>query len=279
MRGSLIVLLACLCFTGVRADAAAAADIVGGETRIELLGYKRVSTANGPVRVAKLRLENKTKAAVYYSGYGKSPFVMGSKVVGDKWQRLMIDWCGTGLTTQTLSPGKSIEFELYLQGVPKELRVGVLLRSAPDAKESTEIWSDVLTAALVEVDEFPEVQPKGELPKGFEWTFRDGPDFYVWRASRGKDVSAGAGMYFGTAPDFHPPKETKEEKGNVASYDVKWRVWAKAGKQYRETVFDYKKIKVHVSVFASEKKDIEGLLKALEKVEFEKRTKEEKKGK
>jgi hypothetical protein len=77
--------------------------------------------------------------------------------------------------------------------------------------------------------QFPELQPDVAAPPGYEWKFRDGPDFYVWVLSEptegGKRANSGVGVYVGQHPN---PSTTAGADGRVVGHacgrDVTWLV-------------------------------------------------------
>ena len=127
-------------------------------------------------------------------------------------------------------------------------------------------------------DPFPELEPRCDLPAGFEWVLTDGPDFYVWTAQRGRDVSAGIGMYFGFHPDSDAPDGAAQEDGTVASQPVRWSVWKKGPKHYRECHLTHEALKIHVWVFARDKRVMDKLVASLRSVTFAERTEDEAEG-
>ena len=67
-----------------------------------------------------------------------------------------------------------------------------------------------------------EVCPTLPSDSGLEWTYSEGPDFDVCRASApGSDDSA-FGIYLGNHPSFHPERSNRIGKGKVAGRRVTW---------------------------------------------------------
>ena len=67
-----------------------------------------------------------------------------------------------------------------------------------------------------------EVCPK--LPSGsnLEWTYSEGPDFVVCRASTAGSDDQVFGIYLGNHPSFHPERTERIGKGKVAGRRVTW---------------------------------------------------------
>lgn len=121
-------------------------------------------------------------------------------------------------------------------------------------------WAAIASCekAPVQADPFPELEPRCKLPKGFEWQFTDGPDFYVWRAVTGKSRYPMIGIYFGMAPgDFNPPKNARQEDGTVALLPVRWSVWVREGVWHREAILKYQRLQLHIWIRAKDKREME----------------------
>src|SRR5882672_4962077 len=73
------------------------------------------------------------------------------------------------------------------------------------------------------------IHPEGGLPAGYVWKFNDGADFWIYYGAKGKGDLGSAGIYFGTAPSFHPPSSAKTEDGEFAHHKISWRIWTESG--------------------------------------------------
>ncbi len=67
-----------------------------------------------------------------------------------------------------------------------------------------------------------EVCPKLPADSGLEWTYSEGPDFDVCRASAPGSEDLAFGIYLGSAPSFHPERATRIGRGKVAGRRVTW---------------------------------------------------------
>jgi hypothetical protein len=57
---------------------------------------------------------------------------------------------------------------------------------------------------------------------GLEWTYSEGPDFDVCRASALGSETLVFGIYLGNHPSFHPERSNRISKGRVAGRRVNW---------------------------------------------------------
>jgi hypothetical protein len=123
---------------------------------------------------------------------------------------------------------------------------------------------------------FPELRPAGAPPSGYEFVFKQGPDFYFWLCEP-KVKSAGArdpgfGVYFGTAPSFSSSRV--QEPGIVAGLPVAWSEWRTDAEVRREALLwyrhgsEYMTIQLHVFVHAPSQDQLEPLLTALASLRF-----------
>lgn len=53
-----------------------------------------------------------------------------------------------------------------------------------------------------------------------QWSYSQGPDFDICRASRGKQLVFG--LYMGNHPNFHPDERQRAEKGVIGGFEVVW---------------------------------------------------------
>ncbi|GAB1406145.1 hypothetical protein MASR1M8_00640 [Thermomonas brevis] len=67
-----------------------------------------------------------------------------------------------------------------------------------------------------------EVCPALPLGSGLEWTYSEGPDFDVCRASAPGSEAVAFGIYLGNHPSFHPERSNRIGKGKVAGRRVTW---------------------------------------------------------
>jgi hypothetical protein len=67
-----------------------------------------------------------------------------------------------------------------------------------------------------------EVCPSLPANSGLEWTYSEGPDFDVCRASIRGSESLAFGIYLGNHPSFHPDRSDHIGNGKVASRRVSW---------------------------------------------------------
>lgn len=131
--------------------------------------------------------------------------------------------------------------------------------------------------------EFPELKPVGELPGSMEWTFQDGPDFYVYRAVSKENSLLGLGFYFGYFPSPHHPDFTESQPGEVAGAVIAWRTGLVESDGstllLREAIFDYpphgdparvsNPLQIHVWANADSEAGMNSLVLALRKLSFE----------
>ena len=90
-------------------------------------------------------------------------------------------------------------------------------------------------------DDFPELGPCEPAPKGYQLTFRDGPDFYVWAVEPTPDSggSAKAIIYFGTAPNPEGRHSSTLLPGEFAGQSTLWSVWTDENRHSSEAILDY----------------------------------------
>jgi len=67
-----------------------------------------------------------------------------------------------------------------------------------------------------------EVCPALPADSGLEWTYSEGPDFDVCRASAPGSESLAFGVYVGNHPSFHPKRSNRIGKGKIAGRRVTW---------------------------------------------------------
>lgn len=67
-----------------------------------------------------------------------------------------------------------------------------------------------------------EVCPALPPGSGLEWTYTEGPDFDVCRASAPGSETVAFGIYLGNHPSFHPERSNRISKGNVAGHRITW---------------------------------------------------------
>ena len=67
-----------------------------------------------------------------------------------------------------------------------------------------------------------EVCPTLPSGSGFEWTYSEGPDFDICRASTPGSKTMAFGIYLGNHPSFHPERSNRISKGKVAGRRVTW---------------------------------------------------------
>ncbi|MGY1411252.1 MULTISPECIES: hypothetical protein [unclassified Luteimonas] len=67
-----------------------------------------------------------------------------------------------------------------------------------------------------------EVCPTLPSDSGLEWTYSEGPDFDVCRASVIGSEDQAFGIYLGNHPSFHPERAERIGKGKVAGRRVTW---------------------------------------------------------
>ncbi|MCR6496757.1 hypothetical protein LJB71_11420 [Thermomonas sp. S9] len=67
-----------------------------------------------------------------------------------------------------------------------------------------------------------EVCPALPPESGLEWTYSEGPDFDVCRASALGSEDLAFGIYLGNHPSFHPERTSRIGKGTVAGRRVAW---------------------------------------------------------
>lgn len=67
-----------------------------------------------------------------------------------------------------------------------------------------------------------EVCPALPSDSGLEWTYSEGPDFDVCRASASGSEDQVFGIYLGNHPSFHPERATSIGRGKVAGRRVTW---------------------------------------------------------
>jgi hypothetical protein len=136
-----------------------------------------------------------------------------------------------------------------------------------------------------EPQEFPEFIPIGGLPENMEWNCTDGPDFYVYRAT--KDNHTGVGFYVGLHPDLEKKNEErrKKERSLVAGIPTQWIVLdtnsLNEAKYSREAIIQYSagsaflKVYIHLWIYSDSEEKIKELQSKLESLSFELTTYEE----
>ena len=67
-----------------------------------------------------------------------------------------------------------------------------------------------------------EVCPTLPANSGLEWTYSEGPDFDVCRASAPGSKDLVFGIYLGNHPSFHPERSSRIGKGKIAGRRVAW---------------------------------------------------------
>ena len=95
---------------------------------------------------------------------------------------------------------------------------------------------------------FPELEPHGGLPSDFAWQFKDGPDFYVYEASSPSHPNCSVGLYFGTAPQFHPSATAQGRSGTLAGHPVVWEESVVDGLHRADTVLPYRHSAAHTEL-------------------------------
>lgn len=110
---------------------------------------------------------------------------------------------------------------------------------------------------------------------GFDWVYKQGPDFAVCYANEHGSEETAFGIYFGENPSFRATDAMKLGKGRVAGREVTWYKQAPAeGKSPlgRETVIHIDKrygAVAHVWVRATTETELEQRLSALEQIAFD----------
>ena len=90
-------------------------------------------------------------------------------------------------------------------------------------------------------ERFPELEVVGGVPAGFTWAFLNGPDFYTYVASNPAQPECTVGVYFGTAPQFHPSATAHGEVGAFAGRSVMWEASSKPSTVFRrEALLPYR---------------------------------------
>jgi len=123
--------------------------------------------------------------------------------------------------------------------------------------------------------------PYGELPDGYSWVLREGPDFDVYYAEKSDDETAGMGLYLGNMSSlFFDESEDisvddlPQEKGRLLSRGITWLIEDEINIQgypfFRETQFEYYHgagflyTEVHIWVYAADQEALDGLLVSLQ---------------
>jgi hypothetical protein len=75
-----------------------------------------------------------------------------------------------------------------------------------------------VAASAQSVERCPTLPPDS----GLEWSYRDGPDFYVCYARHSAGKAHAFGIYLGFAPSFDPTTGTKAATGMIAGKEVIW---------------------------------------------------------
>jgi hypothetical protein len=93
-----------------------------------------------------IRLQNPTTRPISYSGYSSNdPIYRLSRKTLKGWTYGSLGWCGTGLGTQSLSPGRSVFFKIKSPGSRDEIfRVGMNVSFFPTGssdKRTDTIWT------------------------------------------------------------------------------------------------------------------------------------------
>jgi hypothetical protein len=128
-------------------------------------------------------------------------------------------------------------------------------------------------------DRFPELQPALDVPPGYSFDFRDGPDFYTWIIAEARKVGArprsGVGMYIGLHPDISHTQGTVERAaGKVCGRSVTWMIeragdanepWIRQDAVFQyEHGAGYRAVALHVWVWGPTSEVVAGLAKRLE---------------
>ncbi|MFH1440805.1 MAG: hypothetical protein ABIH18_02020 [Candidatus Omnitrophota bacterium] len=137
-------------------------------------------------------------------------------------------------------------------------------------------------------NKFPELKPIINLPKGYELSFKAGPDFYLWyginessERLNSKNKEASFGIYFGLHPDLKSRnKKTKKSNGVIANTDITWLDWNEfSGKDIlyrREAVFSYSygrgflPLNMHVFISGYSKNKVKKLSAIFKDMDFKK---------
>jgi len=106
---------------------------------IELI---QLTTTNPKYPQVTLKMTNDGKHPVWFTGYG-----MQSPLYTWQNQPAGIGWCGTGLTSNQLLPGKSTTFTAHLPAKYQSERVGVNISHAPQLRAVT-VWSKPISADI-----------------------------------------------------------------------------------------------------------------------------------
>ena len=128
----------------------------------------------------------------------------------------------------------------------------------------------------------PELIAIGGLPEGFQWSYSDGPDFYLYRATR-EEVSVG--IYFGTHSRFEPKMEN--ESAVILPFATVTAEWISRigdrGQITWEALIPYKHaegfsdLKLHATIWAPTSEKAELIATALKDLRFDQITYEERK--
>lgn len=86
------------------------------------------------------------------------------------------------------------------------------------------LWllSLIFLAAPDALAQSAEVCPALPAGSGLEWTYSEGPDFDVCRASAPGPKSLAFGIYLGNHSSFHPDRSNRIGKGKVAGHHITW---------------------------------------------------------
>ena len=103
-------------------------------------------------------LLNSGNASLYFSGYSPDSYRGGMPVgqigpvyskerkVGEKWQKVVMGWCGTGMEQRRLLPGQAGYFRVFPDPDEPTMRIGVPLLRTESAsyREAEIVWSPTL---------------------------------------------------------------------------------------------------------------------------------------
>jgi len=107
---------------------------------------------------------------------------------------------------------------------------------------------------------------------GLVWDYSRGPDFDLCYAVKAGSDETAFGVYFGTAPSFHPDKANQVGSGQVAGRRVTWYRSSEEGKPSpfgRETLVKFGSGGVsHVWVMASSQQQLDERLATIGGMQF-----------
>ena len=109
--------------------------ILEDDLRKPAVGTIQVETIRNDAEMIIVRVTNKTDEKIKYRGYSKdSAQLFYEEIKNGKWIDTEWMWCGTGMDTYTLSPGKKADMQIPRWRSTGDFRVYTLFDSLDDKR-------------------------------------------------------------------------------------------------------------------------------------------------